>query len=86
LDRGFSKLSFDILYLVLPINMACVAAFAKFHFQALMGMQHEFGIDILRVLHDIQRKYVAYNTSILFRSHTLVLRMTIIENNMLGMI
>jgi hypothetical protein len=53
--------------------MACVAAFAKFHFQALMGMQREFGIDILRVLHDIQRKYVAYNTSVLFRSHTLVL-------------
>jgi hypothetical protein len=71
---------------MLPINMACIVASAKFHFQALMGMQCEVGIEILKFLHDIQKKCVTYSTYVLFRSHTLLLRMTMIENNMPGMI
>jgi hypothetical protein len=40
--------------------MSCATTSTKFHFQTLLGMQREVGIEILKVLHDIQKKCVAY--------------------------
>jgi hypothetical protein len=37
LDRGFSGVSFGILYVVLPMDMSCAIAFENFLSQTLMG-------------------------------------------------